>query len=164
MIDTEGIIRRIPHRYPIMVLDRVIEVNPGENLVGLKAITANEPCYQAAPGQPPLDDYRYPPSLLLESWAQAAVVLATWDEPNPDVLAGKVELAALAKEVEFTGRVYPGDVVEHRVSLVRQLGPTSIVEGTSVAGSTEVLRVGQFVLAMREMAEVLAARRQPETV
>jgi 3-hydroxyacyl-[acyl-carrier-protein] dehydratase len=164
VIGTADIVKRIPHRYPIMVLDRVIEVNPGENLVGLKAITANEPCYQRAIGQPPLDDYRYPPSLLLESWAQAAVVLATWDEPNPDVLTGKVELAALAKGVEFEGRVYPGDLVEHRVSLVRQLGPTSIVEGISVVGSSVVLRVGHFVLAMREMADVLAARRQPETV
>lgn len=154
MIDTAGIVRRVPHRHPVLLVDRVLEVLPGRSLTAVKAITVSEHCYRHATTDPGLTDFRYPATSLLESWAQSAVLLATWDTPNPDVLAGRLELAASVRRVCFLHPVYPGDLVEHRVTLTRNLGDTSIVEGISLVDSRPVMEIGQFVLAMRDITDV----------
>ncbi|GAA1026855.1 MULTISPECIES: 3-hydroxyacyl-ACP dehydratase FabZ family protein [Amycolatopsis] len=156
-LGTAGIVRLIPHRYPILLLDRVLTVVPGKELTGLKAVTCAEPCFRDA-----VEDYRYPPSLLLESWAQAAVVLATWGQPNPDVLVGKLELAAVLNGARFHRPAVPGDVIEHHVVLQKQLGETSVVAGHSLIDGELALEIEQFVLAMRELGDVLAGA-QPAT-
>ncbi|MGW7367834.1 3-hydroxyacyl-ACP dehydratase FabZ family protein [Streptomyces sp. NPDC054841] len=147
----------IPHRGEILLVDRVAEVRPGESLTAYKAVSGNEPCYaplgqDAAPG-----DYAYPVSLVIESWAQAAVVLSVWESPNPDVLAGKVELAGSINEVTMGGRAYPGDVLEHRVRLVKSVGETAVLAGETFVGGREVLNVGSFVVALRDVTELLPA-------
>ncbi|WP_326640835.1 hypothetical protein OG884_00815 [Streptosporangium sp. NBC_01755] len=143
MIGVAEIKQIIPHRYPILLLDRVIEVRPGESLVAHKAITCAEPCYQNT------DDYAYPVSLLVESWAQAAVLLACWETPNPDVLAGKVELAAGIKNVDLLEPVFPGEVLEHHVQILRNVADAAIVAGSSFVGGRKVLEVGSFSVALR---------------
>ncbi|MCA2215090.1 3-hydroxyacyl-ACP dehydratase FabZ family protein [Jidongwangia harbinensis] len=152
MMDTAAIAAHIPHRYPMLLLDRVTAVTPGSSLVAVKAITATEPCYRREPGAPPLTDFRYPAPLLLESLAQAAVILATWDEPNPDVCAGRLELGASFRGVRFRQGVHPGDLVEHRIVLRKALGDTSVVSGVASVDGRPVLEVDQFVLAMRDVA------------
>ncbi|MEE6259663.1 3-hydroxyacyl-ACP dehydratase FabZ family protein [Plantactinospora sonchi] len=143
--------RIIPHRYPILLVDRVTEVVPGSRLTARKAITSAEPAYArmdetAGPG-----GYAYPVPLLIESWAQAAVLLAVWDTPNPDVLAGKVELAGAINNIRVAGPVQPGSVVEHRVELVRAVGDTSILAGETWCDGRLVLAVHHFVLALRSI-------------
>ncbi|MBX6767589.1 MAG: hypothetical protein IRY90_10630, partial [Actinomadura rubrobrunea] len=139
--------RIIPHRFPILLVDRVTEVVPGDRLTAVKAVTCNEPCYAEADG-----DYAYPAELLVESWGQAAVLLACWEQPNPDVLQGKVELAGAIEGVRFGAPAYPGDVLEHQVRMVRSVGDTAIVEGhTTAADRGTVLEVGRFVLALRDV-------------
>jgi 3-hydroxyacyl-[acyl-carrier-protein] dehydratase len=153
VIGVEEIKRVIPHRYPILLVDRVTEVDPGVSLVALKAITCAEPCYARA------ETYEYPVSLLLESWAQAAVLLACWNTPNPDVLAGKVELAAGIKGVDLLEPVHPGDVVEHRVQVLRNVWDAAIVAGTSWVGGRKVLAVEQFSVALRGVEVLQRAGR-----
>jgi 3-hydroxyacyl-[acyl-carrier-protein] dehydratase len=150
---------RIPHRYPILLLDQVVDVDPGHRLTALKAVTAGEPCYrasgrQAAPDAD--DDWAYPVALLIESLAQAAVLLAVWDQPNPDVLAGKVELAGGIRDVRIHRQVYPGDVVAHQVELIRSVGDTAVLAGRSSTGSEPVLEIGSFVLALRAVETLRA--------
>ncbi|MGV9319644.1 3-hydroxyacyl-ACP dehydratase FabZ family protein [Streptomyces sp. NPDC003660] len=145
----------IPHRGEILLVDRVTQVAPGESLTALKAVSGNEPCYAPLGHDATAADYAYPISLVIESWAQSAVLLSVWEKPNPDVLAGKVELAGAINEVAFGVRVHPGDVLEHRVRLVKSVDETAVLAGETYAGGREVLRVGSFVVALRDVSELL---------
>jgi 3-hydroxyacyl-[acyl-carrier-protein] dehydratase len=150
VIGIDGIKRMLPHRYPILLLDQVVDVVPGQRLTARKAISGNEPWYERVDSDRAAD-HAYPPSLFVESWAQAGVLLAVWEQPNPDVLAGKVELAGVIKDVRFGPPVFPGDVLEHRVRLVRSVGDTAILAGETVAGDRTVLTVAHFVVALRDV-------------
>jgi len=150
----ETIKRVIPHRYPILLVDRVIEVVPGQSLVAHKAVSVAEPCYQHVTSEF-AEAYAYPAGLLLESWAQCGALLACWTQPNPDVVAGKVELAAGLKRCELLAPVYPGDLVEHRVEIVRQVDEAVILTGTSTVRGTRVLSVGQITMALRPVEVLL---------
>ncbi|MGW7447641.1 hypothetical protein [Kitasatospora sp. NPDC054795] len=158
--DPVGTLRRIkatiPHRHPLLLVDRVVEVEPGRRLVARKAVTAAEPCYAGLGDDAPAERYAYPTGQLLESWAQAAVLLACWARPNPDVLTGKVALLAAAKECRVRAAVHPGQLVEHEVRVIRDLGDTVILGGSSTADGRPVLEVGQFTVALRG-TEVLRA-------
>jgi 3-hydroxyacyl-[acyl-carrier-protein] dehydratase len=158
MIDMAGLKRILPHRYPMLLVDRVTDIVPGKRLTAVKAVAGNEPWYQGlADGAEP-GAYAYPKVLLVESWCQAAGVLATWDRPNPDVLSGDVMLFGSLNSITFGASVLPGSVVEHRVQLVRALGDTLVFEGDSVVGQRQVLTVGQVLMAMRPADSL---RRQP---
>ncbi|MFF9511293.1 3-hydroxyacyl-ACP dehydratase FabZ family protein [Streptomyces sp. NPDC014724] len=147
----------IPHRGEILLVDRVADVVPGVSLTAYKAVSGNEPVYAPLGQDATASDYAYPTSLVIESWAQSAVLLSVWEKPNPDVLAGKVELAGAINEVVVGGRAWPGDVLEHRVRLVKAAGETSVLAGETLVGGREVLRVGAFVVALRDMSELLPA-------
>ncbi|MFF0445685.1 3-hydroxyacyl-ACP dehydratase FabZ family protein [Streptomyces sp. NPDC004609] len=153
----ERVKNTIPHRGEILLVDRVADVRPGESLTAYKAISGNEPCYAALGGDAGARDYAYPVSLVIESWAQSAVLLSVWDSPNPDVLAGKVELAGSLNEVTMGPRAHPGDVLEHRVRLVKSLGETAVLAGRTLVAGREVLNVGTFVVALRDVTELLPA-------
>lgn len=140
---------RLPHRFPMLLVDRVTELVPGERLVALKAVTCNEPWYAELGPEHPESAFAYPATLLVESWCQSAGVLATWEAPNPDVLSGQVMLFGGMSGVVFHGPVLPGDVVEHRVALSRSLGDTLIFEGTSTVDGEPVLTVERVVMALR---------------
>lgn len=147
MLDVSDIKRLLPHRYPMLLVDRVVAMTPGESLVAIKAVTANEPCYATmADG---CDNHEYPPTLLIESWCQAAGVLVCLDLPNPDVLANKVTLFAGISDLELSGPVHPGDVVEHHVRLVRALSNEAMLTGEAMVNGTVVLRIGYVIIAMR---------------
>lgn len=149
MIEISEIKQILPHRYPMLLLDRITEVIPGDRLTALKAVTCNEPWYQALADGATLEGHAYPPVLLIESWCQAAGVLAAWHQRNPDVLAGKVMLFGGITGIRFHGRVLPSDVLEHTVRLVRALSDTAVLEGETLVGSSAVLEVGRVVMALR---------------
>lgn len=141
----DAITRVLPHRYPMLLVDRVVEVEPGLRLVARKAVSANEPWYRDLPAS-------YPPVLLVESWCQAAGLLGAWQTPNPNVLTGQVMLVGGLTGIRFGGPVVPGDVVEHRVRLDRVLGDTMIFEGESLVDDRTVLEVTQAIVTMRPAA------------
>ncbi|MBL3669473.1 beta-hydroxyacyl-ACP dehydratase [Streptomyces sp. M2CJ-2] len=145
---------RLPHRYPMLLVDRVTDLTPGVQVTALKAVTCNEPWYAELSPDTPEEGYGYPQTLLVESWCQAAGVLATWDDPNPDVLRGRVMLFGGMSDVEFHRAVYPGDVLEHRVRIGRRVDDTVIFEGESVVGGEPVMTVGRAVVTFRP-ADVL---------
>jgi len=148
----------LPHRYPIALVDRVVTAVPGEWLVAVKAVTGNEPCYHDLGAGATREQRAYPPSLLLESWAQAAAVLDRLSRTADAGLDGKVLLFGSVAEVEFGAAVYPGSVVEHHVRLVRALTDTVIFEGECRAGAAPVMTVGRMVMAIRPAEQVLGAR------
>lgn len=155
MIGIDRIRQIIPHRDPILLIDQVIDLVPGERLTARKAVSSAEPCYRGLTDDSPAEAYAYPGYLMVESVAQAAVLLAVWDQPNPDVTVGKVELAGAIDDVRFLAPVYPGDVLEHRVRLVKGLGDTTLLAGETWVGATQVMTVGQFVLALRSIESLV---------
>ena len=101
-MDIQKVLSLLPHRYPFLMLDRVLEVEPGVRAVGVKCVTANEPHFQGHfPGQPIM-----PGVLITEAFAQLAGIVAM--TANPDFTGKTVYLLGLDK-VRFRRPVTPGD-------------------------------------------------------
>lgn len=150
----ERIVRAIPHRYPMLLVDRVTSIVPGESVVATKAVTVNEPWYRSVPAGAPAAAYAYPPALLIESWCQASALLPAWDAPV-GVDDGTLALFGGMSDLVFHGAVYPGDVLEHHARVDRSFGDTWIFEGRTLVAGRTVLTVGRVMMACRP-AEALA--------
>jgi 3-hydroxyacyl-[acyl-carrier-protein] dehydratase len=157
VIDTAGVQAMLPHRYPVSLVDRVLAVVPGERITAVKAVTCNEPCFAHDGPAPSADWFRYPETLLVESWGQAAGILAilTGRDSGEDLMAGRVMLLGSVSGVDFHSPVRPGEVVEHEVRLVRAVSDTMIFAGHGSVGGVPVLSVTSAVMALRP-AEALA--------
>ncbi len=93
----------LPHRYPFLLIDRVVELVPGESIRALKNVTINEPFFQGHyPGTPIM-----PGVLILEAMAQAGGILAL--DSMPDALRGAVIYFMGMDKVRFRKPVVPGD-------------------------------------------------------
>jgi 3-hydroxymyristoyl/3-hydroxydecanoyl-(acyl carrier protein) dehydratase len=145
--------RLLPHRYPMLLVDRVHQLEPGVSLTASKLVTANEPCYAGLDADA---GHAYPTSLLVESWCQAAGVLACLAEPNPDVLTGRVTLFGSISRLELPAPVHPGDEVRHHVRVVRLLSDAAVLQGESRVGDRTVLRVASVVIALRPAGTLTA--------
>lgn len=111
MIDIEQIRDTIPHRYPFLLVDRILEVNEeGTRCVGIKNITANEKVVQAL--MP--DMMVFPGALLVEHMAQVGCYLLL---TKPEA-KGKLAYFAAVDEVKFEKPVTPGDTVTTTVELI----------------------------------------------
>jgi 3-hydroxyacyl-[acyl-carrier-protein] dehydratase len=109
MLDIQAIMAIIPHRPPFLLLDRVLELEPGVRTVGEKLVTINEPFFQGHfPGYPVM-----PGVLIVEALAQAGAVAALSLPENQ----GKLVLFAGIDGVRFKRQVRPGDVLRLEVSL-----------------------------------------------
>jgi 3-hydroxyacyl-[acyl-carrier-protein] dehydratase len=145
----ESIRRIIPHRYPMLLLDRVTHIVPGERVTAVKAVTGSEPWYSDLPDDTPPDGYAYPAALLLESWCQAACLLVAWDQPCPDVGTGQVALFGGLSDLRFERPVWPGEVVEHEARLSQRYEGAFFFTGQSRVDGETVLSVGSVMTALR---------------
>jgi len=103
-IDIQGILKLLPHRYPFLMIDRVLEVEPGVRAVGVKCVSANEPYFQGHFPDHPI----MPGVMLTEAFAQMAGIIAM--TAHPDFSGKAVYLMGLDK-VRFRRPVVPGDRV-----------------------------------------------------
>ncbi|GLW48124.1 3-hydroxyacyl-[acyl-carrier-protein] dehydratase FabZ [Streptomyces sp. NBRC 14336] len=131
----------LPHRYPMLLVDRVTELVPGRSIRTLKAVTVNEPWYAAAPA-----GAAYPQALIVESWGQSAGLLALDGQAAPE---GQVMLFGSVADAEFHHPVLPGDLLEHRVRVQRALTDSVVFEGSSHRGDDTVMTVSRMVMAFR---------------
>ena len=106
----------LPHRYPFLLIDRVVEIDPGQRVVAIRNVTANEPQFTGHfPGRPIM-----PGVLLVESLAQAgAVAVLSYPENR-----GKLVLFAGIDECRFRRIVIPGDTLRLEI-IVEKLGRVS---------------------------------------
>jgi 3-hydroxyacyl-[acyl-carrier-protein] dehydratase len=116
-MDINEVMKHLPHRYPFLLIDRVLESTPGESLVALKNVTINEPFFQ---GHFPIRPIM-PGVLIMESLAQAAGLLAYRSDPSlekPNCLY----IFAGMDSVRFRRQVEPGDqlMLHVRVERVRR--------------------------------------------
>ncbi|MBB5940158.1 3-hydroxyacyl-ACP dehydratase FabZ family protein [Streptomyces zagrosensis] len=138
----------IPHRFPILLVDRVDEVVPGERISTVKAVTVNEPWYRELPDDTDDAGYAYPLALLIESWCQSAALLSAWDQ-SPEEAAGQVALFGGMSGIEVLGQALPGDVLRHEVRISRAFEGTWIFEGATTVDGVEILRIDSVMTALR---------------
>ncbi len=110
-LDVRAIRRIIPHRYPILLVDRIVELEPGKRAVGLKNVTANEWFFE---GHFP-DNPIMPGVLIIEALAQTGAIAAL----SADEFAGKLGLFAGIDGVRFRRQVVPGDQLRLEVEMDR---------------------------------------------
>ncbi|MEO5986514.1 MAG: 3-hydroxyacyl-ACP dehydratase FabZ [Candidatus Limnocylindria bacterium] len=113
-LEAAEIMRIIPHRYPFLLVDRIIELEPGKRAVGLKAVTANEPQFMGHFPERPI----MPGVLMVEALAQTAgVAVMTLDEYR-----GKLGLFAGIDDCRFRRMVLPGDTLRLEVTVEKLRG------------------------------------------
>jgi 3-hydroxyacyl-[acyl-carrier-protein] dehydratase len=132
-LDVTEIQKIIPHRYPMLLIDRLVEALAFERAVGLKSVTVNEPFFQGHfPGRPVM-----PGVLLIECMAQTAGALVL--HHLGDEHAGKLVFFMSIDKARFRKPVVPGDTVRFPVHLIQRRPPVwryaaeAIVDGKKVA-------------------------------
>ena len=113
LMDIRQILELLPHRYPFLLVDRVVDYTPLESIEAYKNVTMNEPFFQGHfPGIPVM-----PGVLIMEALAQAGglLVLKSTDMPLED----KLFLFTGMEKVRFRKPVYPGDKLELKCRLIR---------------------------------------------
>src|ERR1700688_4927530 len=135
-IDIERLMELIPHRYPFLMIDKVVEVVLGESAVGIKNVTVNEPFFAGHfPNHPVM-----PGVLIIEAMAQTAAVLVV-ETLGPDA-AGKLVYFMSIEGAKFRRPVVPGDQVRIHVVKERSRGNVwrfhgvARVDGVTVAEAT----------------------------
>ncbi len=133
LMDIGAIQAILPHRYPFLLVDRVLSMDPGKTLVAVKGVTANEDFFNGHfPGHPVM-----PGVLILEALAQAAGLLAKSSMPEDTSM--KVVYLMAIDNARFRKPVVPGDRLELHVEVVKQKGQIwkekgrAIVDGDVVA-------------------------------
>jgi 3-hydroxyacyl-[acyl-carrier-protein] dehydratase len=102
MLDVNEIMKLLPHRYPFLLVDRIVEMEPGKKIVGLKNVTMNEPFFPGHfPGHPVM-----PGVLIVEAMAQVAAILVY---SSSDENKGKITYFVGIENTKFRKPVVPGD-------------------------------------------------------
>ncbi|MEG6615157.1 3-hydroxyacyl-ACP dehydratase FabZ [Peptococcaceae bacterium 1198_IL3148] len=130
----------LPHRYPFLLVDKIVEVEPGKRSVGIKNITINEPFFQGHfPGYPVM-----PGVLIIEAMAQVgAVALLSLPEYQ-----GKLALFAGIDGARFRQQVMPGDQLTFEIEVIKLRGKIgkskgkALVDGKIVAEAELMFAIG----------------------
>ena len=113
-LDIDAILTRLPHRYPFLMVDRVVDIVPGKSIVAAKNVSANEAYFQGHfPGHPVM-----PGVLILEALAQAGGILA-WESVSDEERIWILYLVGI-EEARFKQIVRPGDQLMLHVELVKR--------------------------------------------
>lgn len=127
-LDIEGVMRVLPHRYPFLMVDRIVKIE-GNHIVGLKSVSINEPFFQGHfPGHPIM-----PGVLQLEAIAQVAGILMLRQAEN----AGQIAYFMSAEDVKWRKPVHPGDTLVIEVEMTKMRGKLGKAKGScKVQGET----------------------------
>jgi beta-hydroxyacyl-ACP dehydratase FabZ len=137
------IMRILPHRYPFLLVDRIVEIEGEKRIVGLKNVTINEPFFQGHfPGAPVM-----PGVLIIESMAQVAGVLIYRDLPDKDQ---KLIYFTGIENAKFRKPVLPGDQLRIEMELLARRPRFGKMQGrATVDGKLAAEAVVQFAIAER---------------
>jgi beta-hydroxyacyl-ACP dehydratase FabZ len=143
MLTINEIMKILPHRYPMLLVDRVVEIDEGKRIVGIKNVTANEPFFQGHfPGAPVM-----PGVLIVEAMAQCSAVLILRDIPDRDE---KLFLFGGVDKARFRRPVVPGDQLRMECEVLQRRSNTIKVKGTATVDGN--------VVAEAEMLSIMVER------
>jgi UDP-3-O-[3-hydroxymyristoyl] N-acetylglucosamine deacetylase/3-hydroxyacyl-[acyl-carrier-protein] dehydratase len=136
VFDIEAIKRILPHRYPFLLVDKIVEFAAGESIVGIKNVTANEPFFQGHfPGHPVM-----PGVLLIEAMAQTGGILILNDYDNPEEY---IAYFVGIDKVKFRKLVQPGDRLEFHMRRIKSKAGLNIMQGEAYVDG-ELACEGEF--------------------
>lgn len=139
MLDVQQIKQIIPHRYPFLLVDKILEVEDGVRAVGLKNVTINEPFFEGHFPEYPV----MPGVLIVEALAQVGAVAMLKAEEN----RGKIGFLAGIDNFRFRGQVKPGDTLILELEVTRLKG--SIGKGKGIAKvNDKVVAEGELMFAL----------------
>lgn len=120
----KDILEILPHRYPMLLVDKVERIEPGKNIVAYKNVTFNEEFFRGHfPGEPVM-----PGVLIIEALAQAgAISVLTLDE-----FKGKIPYFAGINKAKFRKKVIPGDTLRLEVEMIKLRGSAGIGKGIAM--------------------------------
>lgn len=129
----------IPHRYPFLMIDQVIELEAGKSAKAIKNVTANEMQFMGHFPQ----EHVMPGVLMVEALAQTGAVAILSLEENK----GKIAYFAGIDKCKFKHKVIPGDQLELSVEIIKQKGPVGVGEATArVNGKVAVKAILKFAI------------------
>jgi 3-hydroxyacyl-[acyl-carrier-protein] dehydratase len=134
----------IPHRWPFLLVDKIIDVQPGKGAVGIKNISAGEIVFQGHfPGYP-----IFPGVLIVEALAQVgAVAILSLEETK-----GKIALFGGIDAFRFRAPVFPGDVLRLEVEITKRRGPVGKGSARATVGEKTVAD-GELTFAVADRGE-----------
>lgn len=142
MIDIQEILALLPHRYPFLLVDRIVEIDPGKSILGIKNVTVNEPFFQGHfPGRPIM-----PGVLIVEALAQTGGVLAftTLEEKSGSVFFTGID------EARFRKPVIPGDQLKLAVEVLRHRKEIWIFSGKAYVDNDIVAEARIMAMLKKE--------------
>lgn len=142
MLDVQQIKEIIPHRYPFLLVDRIVELEPGVRAKGIKNVTINEPFFQGH-----FPDYPVMPGVLItEALAQVGAAAMLQSEEN----RGKIGFLAGLDNFRFREQVKPGDTLTLEVEITRLKGSIGKGKGVAKVGD-KIAAEGELMFALSEV-------------
>ena len=133
MLTINEVMDFLPHRYPFLMIDRILEFEADKRIVGLKNVTINEPFFQGHfPGHPIM-----PGVLLLEGMAQTGGVMALMSLPAEEGKKKVLYFMSIDK-AKFRKPVTPGDQVRFELTLIKSRGPIKSLKGVATVDGAVV--------------------------
>jgi 3-hydroxyacyl-[acyl-carrier-protein] dehydratase len=140
-MDIDRILQLLPHRYPFLMIDKIINVDSDNSAVGIKNISVNEPIFQGHfPGNPV-----FPGVLIIEGMAQTAGAIAiAADQTHGRHIVNMVTV----DKCKFRKPARPGDVIEYHIRKIRRRSAMGWYEARAMVGSTLIAEaeVGAMVM------------------
>ena len=144
-IDIDRILQLLPHRYPFLMIDKIIEVDSDDSAIGIKNVSVNEPIFQGHfPGNPV-----FPGVLIIEGMAQTAGAIAI----AADETKGRhIVYMVTVDKCKFRKPARPGDVIEYHIRKIRRRSAMGWYEARAMVGSTLIAEaeVGAMVMVEGE--------------
>ncbi len=131
-LEIEDILQALPHRYPFLMIDRIIDINGVDSAIGIKNVTFNEPIFQGHfPGKP-----IFPGVLIIEGMAQTAGAVVIHAQSS----AGKkpIVLMLTIDKAKFRRPVVPGDRLEYHIKLIHQRRTVGRFHGRAIVNGVIV--------------------------
>jgi 3-hydroxyacyl-[acyl-carrier-protein] dehydratase len=157
MLDHAAIRKLLPQGHPMALVDRIVALDPGISIVGIKAITGSEACYRHVPADAELTRFAYPVSLLLESFGQTAAVLWLSSAATSQLHDDRVLLLVGIRGCRIEGRAFPGDVLRHVARFDQVLGDNVFVEGEILVADRRIATIGSMMAVMRPRTAIQQA-------
>ena len=121
MLNIEEILKSLPHRYPMLLVDRILEIEPGKHCIGIKNVTINEPFFVGHYPDMPI----MPGVLIVEALAQAGCLMLLHQPEH----RGRIPVIGAIDNVKFKRPVVPGDQLRSDVTLEWMRGPIGRIRG-----------------------------------